>query len=691
MHTEKVGGFSVEMPFKPYTAQVQSMEVILSCLENRACGLIESPTGTGKSLSILCAVSAWVKKQREEGAYRRVYICSRTHKQLNQLIEQLKKLPNPPTMSILASRTHLCLNRAVLKEPDRETACKNLLRGTGGCDFFTNKENIEGIAPGVFNIEDLKQYGHNHGGCPYFGSKKLLEDAEIIFAPYNYIINPMIRKALSINLDEAAVIIDEGHNIEDACRSAGSADIEKVTCDYVIAQLIAQMNGATPHSTDSEDNTIGACRQLKITLDAVTIYLEKQINELRLLRKKNFGKKDNVQEIAIKQDRVVDVLKEMGITPENIESLSNAAATVVREEIMPPRAGQFLDQMMFVSKQILTPRENRYGIVISDLKITFACLHPEVIFSQVSSKARCVVLLSGTLRPFPGLCRELTGNKNIFTKTVEAPHIINTNQIFPICVSTHENKPLLGTYVGMKEAGYLPGVCAAITAIAQSLKGVGGTLCFVPSYAVLEQVSRGVSGVEVFKEPSDPLMFDTVLEKYRRASRRGACAFVCVFRGRASEGIDFRDHEARAVIAIGIPFPSISSQAVALKKEYNDKYMGGTGGVWYEAQAYKAVNQAIGRCIRHRSDWGAIFLLDTRYSYTNNSKKLSGWATGHLRVVKEVRDVIGDFAAFIKKYNAIFPAAADENDATHPTTLTAKNGTLSLPDPKKRKISRYFM
>ena len=37
-----------------------------------------------------------------------------------------------------------------------------------------------------------------------------------------------------------------------------------------------------------------------------------------------------------------------------------------------------------------------------------------------------------------------------------------------------------------------------------------------------------------------------------------------------------------------------------------------TGQGWYTQSASRAINQAVGRVIRHQKDWGAIFLLDDR-------------------------------------------------------------------------------
>jgi Rad3-related DNA helicase len=43
------------------------MTKVISALNKNDNALLESPTGTGKTLSLLCATLAWVKHQREQG------------------------------------------------------------------------------------------------------------------------------------------------------------------------------------------------------------------------------------------------------------------------------------------------------------------------------------------------------------------------------------------------------------------------------------------------------------------------------------------------------------------------------------------------------------------------------------------------------------------------------------------------
>ncbi len=55
---------------------------------------------------------------------------------------------------------------------------------------------------------------------------------------------------------------------------------------------------------------------------------------------------------------------------------------------------------------------------------------------------------------------------------------------------------------------------------------------------------------------------------------------------------------------VGIPYPNIKDRLIELKKAYNDANSVTRGLLrgkeWYEIQAYRALNQALGRCIRHR-------------------------------------------------------------------------------------------
>lgn len=60
-----------------------------------------------------------------------------------------------------------------------------------------------------------------------------------------------------------------------------------------------------------------------------------------------------------------------------------------------------------------------------------------------------------------------------------------------------------------------------------------------------------------------------------------------------------------------------------MKKEVLDESSCGLGGRWYTQQAIRAINQAVGRIVRHKSDYGSIVLIDQRF--VQDYKKLSGW------------------------------------------------------------------
>ncbi len=56
------------------------------------------------------------------------------------------------------------------------------------------------------------------------------------------------------------------------------------------------------------------------------------------------------------------------------------------------------------------------------------------------------------------------------------------------------------------------------------------------------------------------------------------------------------------------------------------------GRDFYENSCMRAINQSIGRAIRHRNDYAAILLVDKRFSTVRIRSKLPGWIRGSLAV-----------------------------------------------------------
>lgn len=65
------------------------------------------------------------------------------------------------------------------------------------------------------DIEDLLKVGRTAGVCPYFLSRDLTPDADLVFMPYNYLLDSQTRRTLGpVRWDNAVVIFDEAHNVQ---------------------------------------------------------------------------------------------------------------------------------------------------------------------------------------------------------------------------------------------------------------------------------------------------------------------------------------------------------------------------------------------------------------------------------------------------------------------------------------------
>lgn len=193
---------NIPVPFpasvNPYQQQKAIISTLFSAFQNSQNALIESPTGTGKTLALITAAlvyqssfHSWLTaaKRQSHGhgihpdmnilhshafgsntsqnqmnvGKLSIYYASRTHSQLSQALSQLKSLPFTPSARILASREYLCIHPIVSTAPKESRAglCKVRV-AKNGCEYHQGAlmpKNQRMVDEKVLDIEELVVLG----------------------------------------------------------------------------------------------------------------------------------------------------------------------------------------------------------------------------------------------------------------------------------------------------------------------------------------------------------------------------------------------------------------------------------------------------------------------------------------------------------------------------------------------------
>ncbi|CAJ1966607.1 unnamed protein product [Cylindrotheca closterium] len=318
------------------------------------------------------------------------------------------------------------------------------------------------------------------------------------------------------------------------------------------------------------------------------------------------------------------------------------------------------------------------------------------------------------------------GRLQVRPKPLEANHVVNLQkQLFAVSIGHFpDGSPLTVNYNNYKNPSYFPRLGEAIATLIEAIPR-GGVLVFLPSYSFLNKCINcwNPTGFNFMRNQfKSPEIWGRLLcskgkviveptgnqEKFEEAKaeyaeqikQTGNCILLAVFRGKMSEGISFNDDNARCVICVGLPFPSFADRAIKAKRCYNDEQRRINkntsllpGEEWYSQQAYRALAQALGRCIRHGADYGVVVMMDSRHCDDGSpndgicraQKNLPKWMRHHMRTLTMHQSrgvggnpVVGGYQGLCRELASFFQQAPAQSEAVK------KKWKLDLEKAKQR-------
>ncbi|ETO24027.1 hypothetical protein RFI_13132, partial [Reticulomyxa filosa] len=644
-----------------------------------------------------------------------------------------------PRISMLGSREQMCINEKIKKDYkgsrlNRQCRAINSHQSHSKCQYFhgykeltkeSNKNNahnqqLQVLESFVLDLEELSQISHEIGVCPYYYELDICDRSEIVFMPYNYLLDKKVRpNNLHRVLDNCILIFDEAHNIEQVCCDAMSFQFHA----SMLAQCIAEIQQLLELKmfTDVKEEDL-------ILVKAMLLQLEKEIAQVNIPNMKR-----EVRDVTFKGDfifellgraeikkenktEIIDICQEISktlATPEvefssntllmnkgSSESFAIEAFASALEVIFHPSF-----QPQFYKINISVENNNGNKLNIFYLCVSVWCLNAGFALKELKSKCHCLLLTSGTLSPLDSFQSELQIN---FPIVLQNDHLVDETQVFA-SIQPHgpsnEHKVLLSSkHENRQNNDYKTELGNSILFLCRKIPD--GVLVFFASYvhmkSCLEWWERTKIGGETImnriqsvkhvlqeEQGSNKEQMQDMLDCFKRGltdkSRKitGSILFA-VMRGKISEGMDFSDNSCRAVVITGIPFSNHMDSKVQQKITFmdqmhaqyfqslaangtNDRPKPLNGKEWYQQQALRAVNQAIGRVIRHKRDFGAVILLDHRFK--ENLSQISKWIRPFVKM--------DTFGQMIAKLQLFFKTA---------TKLWDNNGDIAFGNDQKSRL-----
>ena len=601
-------------PYVPRPIQVQIVKDITNALDEGKHIVLESGTGTGKTIvSLASAVDHACR------THKKIVYLTRTISQSDQVMRELRAISKLRKVSGLTvtGRGRSCPFLRTMSNYENippsvlsalcEDNKKKARSNNGGCPFYKDLlvklDEVERYCHSSFpTSSELDRFCEERNICPYEAKKLLLKSVGVIVAPYVHFLSDDIRNGFLGNIESdgsnLVVIVDEAHNIIDAAREQESYTIDMKLIEAAIDEC-STMRGDPPLF---EDVTLRPfVKEIKVILrslanEKLTMNTKEALiphDEIENRLEKKFELQRNELEIAI--DRMIslgedrtEALMEKG---ENRVSDIYTLGSDLKDWIMSPK-----------DKYIKSVRADDEGE-----SLHAACIDPYDV-TMFIRRCKGVVHMSGTLQPIDQYVKVMGLPSDTVTKVYPSP--------FP-----PENKSVI--YLGNVTTRYEdmqrdPSIFSRMEKnIAKLCNNVEkNTLVFFPSYSMMRKMrpflERDVKKDAYWEESGQQRMTMKALNDFRRG-RNGV--FFTVMGGSIAEGIDFPGEELCFAIIVGIPYPPPTLEMRAMSDLFDQKYGRGVGWRYTsEVPALRKMQQAIGRLIRTETDRGMAVIFDNRCS-----------------------------------------------------------------------------
>uniref|UniRef100_A0A8C9Z0Q2 General transcription and DNA repair factor IIH helicase subunit XPD n=1 Tax=Sander lucioperca TaxID=283035 RepID=A0A8C9Z0Q2_SANLU len=630
-------------------------------------GVLEMPSGTGKTISLLSLIVAYQKAFPLE--VTKLIYCSRTVPEIEKVVEELRKLmefyskqtgeSNNFLALALSSRKNLCIHPEVSalrfgKEVDGKChsltasyirAQRHSTPDVPVCRFYEEFDAVGRQVPlpaGIYNLDDLKDFGRRKGWCPYY----LILHANIVVYSYHYLLDPKIADLVSKELAKNSVVVfDEAHNIDNVCIDSMSVNITRRTLDRCHTNVDTLQNTIQKiKETDAAKLKMEYRRLVEGLKEAnvareTDVYLANPVLPDEILKEAVPGNIRTAEHFVGFLKRFLEYLKSrlrvQHVVQESAPQFLKDIFDKVCIDRKPLRSVSATLSYFYSFTIIIEPFEDRTPTIANPV-LHFSCMDPSIAIKPVFQRFQSVIITSGTLSPldiYPRILDFRPVTMASFTMTLArtclCPLVCNYPQ-------THTFKNTLTLTLVDSVIRNYGNLLLEMSAIVPD-----GIVAFFTSYVYMENIvaswyEQGIlENIQrnklIFIETPDAAETSMALEKYQEACENGRGAILLsVARGKVSEGIDFVHHFGRAVIMFGVPYVYTQSRILKARLEYLRDQFQIRENDFLTFDAMRHAAQCVGRAIRGKTDYGLMIFADKRYARADKRGKLPRWIQEHI-------------------------------------------------------------